>query len=98
MKQARVARQVETTTNEIFSVQEELRTLAEQLAVWSDMRDDLHMRSVVSETPQAGADLAGVERQLRIAVEAVEAKRLRLGELERLLELLMSEWEPEVVL
>ena len=86
------------TTNEIFAVQEQLRTLNDQLVVWGEMRDELHMRSVVSETPQAAADLSDVDRQFRIAQDAIEAHRTRLVDLERQLELLMIEWEPEVVL
>jgi hypothetical protein len=51
----------------------------------------------VSETPQATADLSGIERQCDIAKAAIAEQRGRKQQLEKLLENLMIEWEPKVV-
>lgn len=97
MKQGRVARQVEEATRGIISVDEQIRALAEQLATWEEMREDLHVRALVSETPQATAELSGVERQCDLARAALADQRSRKGQLEQMLEELMIEWEPKVV-
>jgi chromosome segregation ATPase len=97
MKQGRVARQVEETTRGIISADEQIRALAEQLATWEEMREDLHVRALVSETPQATAELSGVERQCDLARAALADQRSRKGQLEQMLEELMIEWEPKVV-
>ena len=97
MKQGRLAKQVEQATRGIIATDEQIRTLAEQLATWEEMREDLHVRALVSETPQAAAELSGIERQCDIAKAAIAEQQVRKSQLERLLEDLMIEWEPEVV-
>ncbi|CAB4773083.1 MAG: hypothetical protein F2729_00145 [Actinobacteria bacterium] len=97
MKQVRVAKQVEEATRDIIATDEQIRTLVEQLTVWEEMREDLHVRALVSETPQATADLSGIERQCDIAKAAIAEQRGRKQQLEKLLENLMIEWEPKVV-
>ncbi|MCX6508293.1 MAG: hypothetical protein NTY27_03805 [Actinobacteria bacterium] len=97
MKQRRVAQRVEEATRDILTTDEQIRTLAEQLVIWEEMRDDLHVRALVSETPQATADLSGIERQCHIAQLALDVQRNRKNELEQELEILMNEWEPKVV-
>ena len=97
MKQGRLAKQVEQATRGIIATDEQIRTLADQLATWEEMREDLHVRALVSETPQAAAELSGIERQCDIAKAAIAEQQVRKSQLERLLEDLMIEWEPEVV-
>ena len=97
MKQGRVAKQVEDVTKDIIATDEQIRTLMEQLAAWEEMREDLHVRALVSETPQATADLSGIERQCGIAKSALAEQIGRKTALERMLEKLMIEWEPKVV-
>jgi|GEM_PF-2534703 hypothetical protein len=97
MKQGRVAKQVEEATRGIFVADEQIRTLTEQLATWEEMREDLHVRALVSETPQAAAELSGIERQCAIAKAAIMEQQVRRRHLESLLEKLMIEWKPEVV-
>jgi hypothetical protein len=98
MKQSRVAKKVEEATRDILTTEEHIRTLMDQLAVWEEMREDLHIRAVVSETPQAASDLAGIERQCSIAKSALHEQLNRKNQLEQELEVLMLEWEPKVVL
>jgi hypothetical protein len=97
MRQGRVAKQLEEATRGILAADERIRTLSEQLVAWDEMREDLHIRSLVSETPQAGVDLSGIERQCGIARVALNEQVNRKKQLERTLEILMIEWEPKVV-
>jgi hypothetical protein len=97
MKQGRVAKQVEDVTTDIIATDEQIRTLREQLSVWEEMREDLHVRALVSETPQATADLSGINRQCSLARNALAEQISRKNTLEQILEKLMIEWKPEVV-
>jgi hypothetical protein len=96
MKQGRVAKQVEEASRGIFAAEEQIRTLTEQLATWEEMREDLHVRALVSETPQAAAELSGIERQCDIAKAAISEQQVRKSNFELLMEALMIEWKPEV--
>ena len=98
MNQGRLARQVEQTSLAILAAEQQIRVLEEQVQVWSEMRDDLHTRSLVSETPQAQQEYNAMERQLALAVEALSDQRTDRSSLEAVLSRLMSEWEPEVLL
>ena len=98
MKQGRVAKQVEEATRGILSIDEQIRALTEQLATWEEMREELHVRALVSETPQATSELSGVARQCDLARAALAEQRSRKTQLEQILDDLMIEWEPKVVL
>ncbi|MEI8148277.1 MAG: hypothetical protein WCG62_04270 [Actinomycetes bacterium] len=97
MKQSRVAKKVEDVTKDIIATDEQIRTLMEQLASWEEMREDLHVRALVSETPQATAELSDIERQCGVAKSALTEQVSRKNSLEQMLEKLMIEWEPKVV-
>ena len=97
MKQGRVAKQVEDVTTDIIATDEQIRTLTEQLSAWEEMREDLHVRALVSETPQSTADLSGIERHCALAKSALAEQISRKNALEQMLEKLMIEWEPKVV-
>lgn len=98
MKASRHEREMEQAIRDVLVAEEGIRILEEQLATWSEMREDLKIRSLVSETPQAGADLSNVERQVHALERALGHRREELSELRLNQERLRDAWQPEVPL
>ena len=53
MRQKKADRRVESALLSVLEMEESVRILEEQVAAWSEMRDELHVRSLVAETPLA---------------------------------------------
>lgn len=98
MRKARSDQQVERALLALMQAEDALKVLAEQVATWSDMRDELRTRSLVSETPLAAAEFDEMERQLAVATSALGRQRQEVANLRATYEELVDEWQPgEVV-
>jgi hypothetical protein len=95
MRQKRANQRVEHALLAVLEMEESVRILEEQVAAWSEMRDELHVRSLVAETPLASAEFAEMDRQLVVASTALTHQRGVLLERKSEYERLVNEWQPE---
>lgn len=95
MRQKRASQRVEHALLSVLEMEESVRILEEQVAAWSEMRDELHVRSLVAETPLASAEFAEMDRQLVVASTALTHQRTVLLERKREYDRLVNEWQPE---
>ena len=71
MRQSRLDKQVERSLVALMEAEEAEKVLSEQVDTWSEIRDDLRTRALVSETPLAQAEAQDAARHAR----AQEAQR-----------------------
>jgi hypothetical protein len=95
MRQKKADRRVESALLSVLEMEESVRILEEQVAAWSEMRDELHVRSLVAETPLASAEFAEMERQLSVATAALSHQRAALLDRRTEYENLVSAWQFE---
>lgn len=97
MRKGRLDQQVERALIALMEAEEGLKVLAEQVETWSEMRDDLKTRSLVSETPLASAEFDEMERQLAVATGALNRQRDEVLARRAAYEELLENWQPEEV-
>lgn len=98
MRKGRLDQHVERALVALMQAEDDLKVLTEQVATWTDMRDDLKTRSLVSETPLASAEYDEMERQLAVAVAAFHRQHEEVANRRATYEELVENWQPgEVV-
>lgn len=95
MRQKKTEQKVESALLSVLEMEESVRILEEQVATWTDIRDELHVRALVAETPLASAEFSEMERQLSVANSALSHQRSELLERRMAYERLVSAWHPE---
>ena len=97
MRQSRLDQQVERALVALMDAEDVVKVLEEQVSVWTEMRDELRTRALVSETPQASADYDEMERQLTVASAALNRQREEVVVRRATYEELLENWQPEEV-
>ena len=97
MRQSRLDKQVERSLVALMEAEEAEKVLAEQVDTWSEIRDDLRTRALVSETPLASAEYDEMERQLTVATAALRRQQEEVASRRYAYEELLENWQPEEV-
>ena len=97
MRQSRLDKQVERSLVALMEAEEAEKVLAEQVDTWSEIRDDLRTRALVSETPLASAEYDEMERQLTVASAALRRQHEEVASRRHAYEELLESWQPEEV-
>lgn len=95
MRRNRLDQHVERALVALVEAENSLKILEEQVAAWSEMRDDLKTRSLVSETPLAAAEFNEMERQLSVAQSALDRQSAEVLVRRARYEDLLEDWQPE---
>jgi len=97
MRRGRLDQQVERALLALMDAENAEKVLADQVATWTEMRDELKTRSLVSETPLASAEYDEMERQLTVASAALHRQRDEVAARRVAYEDLLESWQPEEV-
>jgi len=97
MSRGRIDRQVEQALLALMEAEDAVKVLADQVDTWTQMRDALKVRAVVSETPLASAEYDEMERQLTVASAALLRQQSEVDVRRTSYEELLATWQPEEV-
>jgi hypothetical protein len=95
MRRSLVERSLRDVHKRLVRARQELAVLDEQLLVFTDTADDARIRSLVSETPQAGHEYASAQRHADAATGARGRLLAMIGDLERRQDELLGQLVPE---